>query len=161
MMTIGATVVAMRGTLKRRSKNTAKSPIVRAPKKAAEASVHPVSIKTSRRSLATSAEQPTASTVRGALSNVIAKAHAAIKLAAARSTSLKWYASSTGGCRDMSTPATPTTMVRPKATASRIIMPCAKRLIAARVWYCNRSNSAAINGNPGTKNSTDAMKPAG
>lgn len=48
MMTTGATIIAMRGTLKRRSTNRATNPIAKAAKNAAGASSIPMSIKISR-----------------------------------------------------------------------------------------------------------------
>src|SRR5262249_38416071 len=114
MMTIGGTVIAMRGTLKRWSTSMATSPMAKAAKKAAGASIIPISFKTKRRPFAPKANRPTANTVRAELLNSIAKAEPATKLATARSNSFNGYAGSSGGCRDKSIPATAITMLRPK-----------------------------------------------
>ena len=77
LMTIGATVIAIRGMLNRSSANKATNPIARAATKAADASIVPRSVKINRRSFAAKAKSPTTRTVRGGQLNSIAKAEAA------------------------------------------------------------------------------------
>ena len=88
MITIGATVTATGGTLKRCSTTKATRPIDKAAKNAAGAGIMPRSIRISRKPLAPKATRPVASATRGELLKIIAKADPETKLATPRNRSV-------------------------------------------------------------------------